>query len=280
MRLRNTWRRASSIFAAGLFIVVAGAARAADASAVGARDSDQWRYSATVYAYAPSLYGETTFPNGATGPAFRINAHTIVKSLNIAFMGKFSVRKGNWGAFADVFHADVSNSVRGTRNFSVPQVPVPIGVTGNFKLGANTTLLTLAGTYRFVAEPDHDMSLVFGARMYGNRERLDWTLSAPLIGYPAVSGRSRVSHTYWDAIVGLSGRQRFGNDLRWFAPYYVDAGTGDSRFTGQALLGIGYQFDWGEVTAAWRYIDYNFKSGSLVSRMAWSGPAVGLTWRF
>lgn len=280
MRLQGIWWRSSSICITGLLVLVAGSACAADTSAVGTRDGDQWLYSATVYAYAPSLYGATTFPNEATRPAFRINAHTIVKSLNIAFMGKVSVRKGNWGAFADVFHADVSNRVSGTRDFSVPQVPVPVGVTGNFKLGANTTLLTLAGTYRFVADPDHDMWLVFGARMYDNRERLDWTLSAPLIGYSDVSGQSSVHHIYWDAIVGLSGRQRFGQDLRWFVPYYVDAGTGDSRFTGQALLGMGYQFDWGEVTAAWRYIDYDFKADSLVSRMAWSGPAVGLTWRF
>lgn len=87
MRPRNTWRRGTSNFAAGLFIVVAGAARAADTSAAGSRDSDQWQYPATFHAYAPSPYGETTFPNGATGPTFRINAHTIVKSLNIAFMG-------------------------------------------------------------------------------------------------------------------------------------------------------------------------------------------------
>lgn len=280
MRMQDSWRRASSVCAAGLLILFAGAAWAADTSTNGASGGNPWQYSATVYAYVPGLYGETTFPNGATGPTFRINAHTIVKSLNIAFMGKVSVRKGNWGAFADVFHADVSNRVSGTHDFSVPQVPVPVGVTGNFKLGANTTLLTLAGTYRLVAEPDHDMSLVFGARMYDNRERLDWVLSAPLIGYPEVSGQSSVHHTYWDAIVGLSGRQRFGQDLRWYVSYYVDAGAGDSRFTGQALLGIGYRFDWGEVTAVWRYIDYDFKSGSLVSRMSWSGPAVGLTWRF
>ena len=278
--MHNSLWRASSVCAAGLLILFAGAAWAADTSTNDARGGNPWQYSATVYAYTPSLYGETTFPSGAMGPTFQINAHTIVRSLNIAFMGKFSIRKGKWGAFADVFHADVSNRVSGSRDFSVPQVPIPVGVTGNFKLGANTTLLTLAGTYRFLVEQDHDMSLVFGARMYDNRERLDWALSAPLIGYPEVSGRSRISHTYWDAIVGLSGRQRFGRDLRWSVSYYVDAGTGDSSFTGQALLGIGYQFDWGEVTAAWRYIDYNFKSGSLVSRMAWSGPAVGLTWRF
>ncbi|WHZ18629.1 MAG: hypothetical protein OJF55_000778 [Rhodanobacteraceae bacterium] len=258
-------------------IILCGVANTAHAQS---SDQDAWHYGATVYAYFPSLYGETTFPGGTAGPIFRIDAHRIVKGLNLAFMGKFSVRHGNWGAFADVFHADVSDSVNATHAFSVPQVPVPVGVTGNFKLGAKTTLLTLAGTYRFVAEPDHDMSLVFGARMYDSRQRLDWTLSAPLIGYPNASGQSRVGHTRWDAIVGVSGHQRFGTDLRWFVPYYVDAGSGDSRFTWQALIGVGYAFQWGEVAATWRYIDYDFKSGSLVSRMSYSGPAVGLTWRF
>lgn len=243
-------------------------------------DADQWHGAATLYAYSSSLYGATTFPNGTTGPTFKIDSHEILKGLNFAFMGKVHVQKGPWGGSMDFFYADVGNSKNGTRDFSVPGVPIPVDVTANFKLGTKSTLMTLLGTYQIVAEPDHVMRLVFGARMYDNRQRLDWQLSAPLVGYPAVAGTSKLDRTNWDAIVGVSGRQRFGQDLRWYMPYYLDAGTGDSHFTGQALLGIGYAFNWGDITATWRYIDYNFKSGSLIARTSYSGPAAGLTWRF
>lgn len=243
-------------------------------------DTDAWQSSVTLYAYAPSLYGETAFPNGNAGPTLKVDAHRIIKGLNFAFMGRVAVRKGDWGASADVFHADLSDRVRAARAIVLPEAGIPATIVGDFKLGASTTLLTLTGTYRFVDAPTDSVSLLFGARMYDSRERLDWDLSSSLTGPAALSGISRITKTHWDGIVGLSGRHSFGQNLRWFMPYYVDAGTGASRFTGQLLAGVGYAFDWGEVTGAWRYIDYNFKSESTISRTSFSGPALGLTWRF
>lgn len=228
----------------------------------------------------PSVYGATTFPNGAAGPTFKINAHTIVSNLNAAFMGRVCAQRGQWGMLADRIYSDVGKRLNATRHFDVPGVPIPVGVTGNFKLRTQSNLLTLAGTWQFLSGPRHDMSLVFGVRMNDLQQQLAWQLSAALPGLPELAGRSKVDKTNWDAIVGLTGREYFANDPRWFIPYYVDAGTGDSKFTGQIAAGIGYATGWGEVTAGWRYIDYQFKSGSLISRVALSGPAVGLTWRF
>jgi len=256
---------------------LSGAALAAPADS---NDPQAWQSSITLYAYAPSLHGDTAFPNGNAGPTLKVDAQRIVKGLNFAFMGLVAVRKGDWGAFGDVFHADVSDRVRAARAIMVPTIGVPATVTGDFKLGAKTTLLTMAGTYRVVDGPTDSVSMLFGARLYDSREQLRWDLSSSLTGPAALSGDSQVSKTQWNAIVGVSGHHRFGPDLRWFMPYYVDVGTGASRFTGQALAGVGYAFDGCEVTGTWRYIDYNFKSGSLISRMSFSGPALGLAWRF
>ena len=55
-------------------------------------------------------------------------------------------------------------------------------------------------------------------------------------------------------------------------PYYVDVGTGDSDLTWQAIGGIGYAFSWGEVLAAWRYIDYKF-NGNKIQDINFNGPA-------
>lgn len=94
------------------------------------------------------------------------------------------------------------------------------------------------------------------------------------------TGSSRVEMTNWDAIVGVHGRQRFGEGLRWFVPYYFDVGTGNSNLTTQIMTGIGYSFRWGDVSAAWRYIDYRFKSGDLVDSLSFNGPMVGVAFRF
>lgn len=270
-RLRPWAYVAGAALFGGTFAGTAAAQPAAD---------NGWRSSVTVYAYLPSVRGDTIFPGGSAGPSFKIDAHDILSGLNLAAMGALQFQKGRWGGLVDVFYADVSEHRRGSRNFTVSQIPVPVGVRADLGLDNRTALVTLAGTWQFVAEPNRSVRLVVGTRMNHDRQRLDWQLSAPLIGYPEVSGRSTTGHTRWDAIIGISGRQKFGTDLRWYVPFYVDAGTGGSRFTGQALAGIGYAFDWGEVTAAWRYIDYDFKSSSLIRRTAYSGPAVGLTWRF
>lgn len=261
-------------------LAVGGVAHAADAHPSDSSDPNGWQVSATVFGYFPSIYGETKFPNGGAGPAFKLNAHTILSNLNLAFMGRVHARKGEWGFLADWIYSDISDRVSATRDFDVPGVPIPVGVTGNFKLHSQSSLLTLAGTWQFRSEPRRQMNLVFGARMDDMRQKLDWQLSAALPGLPESAGRTGVSKTKWDAIVGLMGREYFPSDPRWFIPYYVDVGTGDSKFTGQVAAGIGYAWDWGELTAGWRYIDYNFKSGSQISRVSFSGPAAGLTWRF
>ena len=81
-------------------------------------------------------------------------------------------------------------------------------------------------------------------------------------------------------IVGGRSSLAFGNRQEWFVPYYVDVGTGDSDLTWQAIAGIGYAFGWGEVLAAWRYLDYKFKSGDKVEDLTFNGPAIGVAFRW
>lgn len=242
-------------------------------------DTAPWRYSATLYGYFPSIRGDTTFPNGAAGPTLRIDAHTILSDLNAAFMGAFHAQKGVWGIYADWIYADVSDRVAGTRAFQHPGYP-PADVTADFDLGSTTNILTLAGTRQLVSEPRGNLHFVFGVRRSEMRQTLDWRLSAAIPGTTELSGRAKAGETNWDVLVGLSGRRHFDRDPRWFALFHADAGTGDSKFTGQALAGIGYTFDWGEVAGTWRYIDYQFGSASRMSRTSFSGPAASATFRF
>ena len=97
---------------------------------------------------------------------------------------------------------------------------------------------------------------------------------------PPLTGTKEVSETNWDGIVGLKGRAFFGADRRWFVPFYVDVGTGQSKFTWQLNVGVGYQFEWGALVASWRYLDYDFKSSSQVQSMSFNGPLVGALFKF
>jgi hypothetical protein len=108
---------------------------------------------------------------------------------------------------------------------------------------------------------------------------LSWSLSGSPSNLPP-SGKAEVSDSYWDAIVGLKGRLLLGAERRWFVPYYVDVGTGQTDLTWQVNAGIGYRFDWGALTATWRYLDYDFGSSSKLQDISFNGPVIGLSFRF
>jgi len=63
-------------------------------------------------------------------------------------------------------------------------------------------------------------------------------------------------------------------------PFYLDVGTGQSDLTWQVAAGVGYSFQWGEVLAMWRYLDYNFKSGSDLEELNFNGAMLGVTFRW
>lgn len=278
----RTWKtlQKALVLLGACTLASAAAAQSAASTASALKADNGWHIRASAMGYFPAVHGSTHFPSGNSGPGFRIDPHTILGSLKFGFMGELHATKGRWGAFLHLRYTDLSKHVRGSRDFSVPNVPVPVGVTGNFGLRDKMTLMTLAGTYQAIASPNADLYLLAGTRMLRDRQRLKYQLSAPIAGMDR-RGTSHARSTNWDAIVGVMGRQRFAPAPRWFVPYYLDVGTGDSRFTMTASLGLGYTFRWGEISAAWRYVDYHYKkAGPGVSRLRYSGPTVGVTWTF
>ncbi len=135
--------------------------------------------------------------------------------------------------------------------------------------------------YAISDTPQNTTHLLFGARMLSVEQQFDWTFNGNIgsLGLPGRSGSQGVDETNWDAIVGLKGSVVLSADRRWVLPYYVDVGTGDSDLTWQAMAGIGYAFDWGTVTVAWRYLDYQFND-SPIEEMSLNGGLVGLTFRW
>jgi hypothetical protein len=81
----------------------------------------------------------------------------------------------------------------------------------------------------------------------------------------------------WDAIAGFRGQILFpGSD--WYLPFYADIGTGESNLTWQAMLGVGYRFDWGEVTLAYRALGYDFDENNADMTLYGPGLGVGFRW--
>jgi hypothetical protein len=242
---------------------------------------DDWQFRAIIYGYLPDIGGSTTFPAG-TGSSISVDADTIISNLKFTFMGSFEAQKGRWGVFTDILYLDVGGSKSDTRDLRIGGGQLPAGVTANASLDIKGTVWTLAGNYRVVATPEATFDAFAGARLLSVKETLGWDFSAnvgPVVG-SGRTGNSEAKLDNWDGIVGVKGRLNFGSQREWFVPYYVDVGTGDSDLTWQGIAGIGYGFRWGEVIAAWRYLDYDFKSSQKIESLNFNGPVIGVAFRW
>jgi hypothetical protein len=243
-----------------------------------AQTSDKWQFGAAIYGWFPSIDGSTTFPQSTAGSDISIDASTILRALEFVFMGSLEARKGQWGAFTDILYLDLGDNRSETRELSIGGNPLPVGASASVNYDLKGLVWTLAGSYRVVADPAATLDVFAGARLADVEQKLDWAVSGNIgtIPLPGRTGNLTVSKKNWDGIVGVKGRLAFGPDRRWFVPYYVDVGAGDSDLTLQAMTGIGYAFQWGDVLAAYRYLDYEMKAGRPISELNLSGPALAI----
>ena len=244
--------------------------------------SGGWQWDATVYLWLPSLGGETSFPPDGGGPSIDISADAILDSLNFAFMGALGVRNGPWGIATDVIYLDLGSSKKGTRNFQFGQLDLPASVDADLNLDVTGWLWTLTGSYALVQQERVSMDMLAGVRMLDLEETLRWQLNGDIstLPLPGRSGSGGAEATQWDAIVGVKGRATVGAEGNWYVPYYLDVGTGDSDFTWQGMVGLGYSFDSVDVTGAWRYLDYDLGDNTPINSINFNGPALGVTFRF
>ncbi len=271
--------KTSTASACALAVATALAAFAPAASR--AETPDEWKFNATIYGWLPSINMDLSFPVNGGGSSADVTGSDILNALNFTFMGAFGAQKGKWGLWTDVIYLDLSSSTKNTRYLAVDGQQLP-GATGKADLTITGWLWTTVGTYRVVDHPHYQMDVLAGARMLDLSTDLKWSLTGDLGDPPLIdaSGKSNVSQTNWDGIVGIRGRAEFGDDHKWFVPYYLDIGTGDSDLTWQAIAGVGYSFGWGDILGVWRYLDYNLSNSAPIQNTDFSGPALGVTFHF
>jgi hypothetical protein len=266
----------SARFAAPLLtLALAGALPSA---ALAQASTGAWQYEASIYGWFPSIGGSTSFPATGTGPSIDVSAKDVIDALKFTFMGSFEAKKGQWGLWTDLVYADFGASKQGSRDFTVDHHPV--SVDANLQLDVKSWIWTLAGTYNLATTPDYTLDALGGFRYLDLAQTLGWTLSTTIPQLPGRTGSADADITNWDAVVGIKGRAMLGADRKWFIPYYLDIGTGQSKFTWQVNAGVGYNFDWGAVIATWRYLDYEFKSGHPIESMNFNGPTIGVAFRW
>jgi hypothetical protein len=244
-------------------------------------EPDSWQFSASLYLWLPSVSSTVDFPAGGGGTNIDVDASTLLSHLEMAGMGAFDVHHGQWGAFTDVIYMNLSGSKANTRDFSFGNIGIPATTSADLHYGLKAWVWTLAGEYRVARDAAWTVDLLAGGRYLSVTQTLNWSITGSLGPLPPASrtGASELGSHIWDGIVGVKGQYAFGADGKWFVPFYLDIGTGDSQLTDQGLLGIGYAYQWGQVTASWRYLGYRTNSSRL-GDISFSGPLVGATFRW
>ena len=260
-----------------------GIAAAIPATAASQAPPGQWQYSASIYGYFPTISGNLNFPPPpGGGSSVEVDADKVVDALKMAFLGALEAHNGRWGAFSDLIYFDLGGSKSETHDFSVGGIGLPAGVTANVNLDLKALAWSLAGEYRVVSQPGFTMDVIAGARYLKFKPRLEYELTGNIgtLPLPERSGNRTTSSDVWDGIIGVKGRATLGAERKWYVPYYLDFGAGQSKKTWQGAAGIGYAFGWGEMAALWRYVDYEFDSDKNVKDLNFNGPMIGATWRW
>jgi hypothetical protein len=177
---------------------------------------------------------------------------------------------------------DLGNTKSGFRDFSLGGAGLPAGVDANASYDLKGWAWTLAGTWRIATDANTKTDLIAGTRLFDMRQTFGYELTGNVGSIPTAgrAGTSEAKLSNWDAIVGLKSRYAFGEDRKWFIPFYIDVGTGESNYTFQVMGGIGYSFKWGDIVGAWRYLDYDMKSGKKIESMTFNGPAIAATFHW
>lgn len=264
-------------------LLVLTAMMAARAAAAADSSSEPWVFQAYLSIFVPTtVSGTTTFPPGFPPPpgSEDIDASNSLVNLNSAFIGGFSARHGRWGLYTYIIYMDLEGTRTGSGVIEIPGLPLAAQTTATARLGLRDSYTLLAVTYRLVTDPERPLDVILGGRFFDQHRTLDWQFSGDVssIPPPNQSGSRSVSQSGADAILGLTGR--FGPTGRgWFAPYYLDVGTGNSSLTWQVQAGVGYGWHWGETVLGWRYMHYQIPR-QYIQNIGLAGPVVILLFRW
>lgn len=242
-------------FVIALMLLIAGTATAA-----AAETSDKWETHLDVYLWGASIGGRT-----ANGSDLNVSFDSLLKNLEMGFMGTFGARKGKFSMFADLIYLDVGKTANNKGEYNGQPIE------GKSKLELTGWVSTLAGGYSLMNSERTTLDLILGAR-YLNLDS-DFKFRSD-----DVDVISDLSGTFWDGVVGLNGKTHLGE--KWYFAYYADLGAGDSDFTWQTRLGFGYNLKKHSLFFGYRYLDWEFKSGGELNDLNFHGPYAGVKFSF
>jgi hypothetical protein len=236
---------------------------AADASAEAGRSDanlEEWEFVVELYGWIATIEGTS-----ADGHDFEFDFETIVENLDMTIMAVLGARKNKWTLMTEVIYLDLEDSSNSNLNQALQLT----------SKGMTDWVINPFVSYEIFGSKKGSFQLLAGARYLDIEVDLELRTRPPL---PEEDNKISSSGHVWDGIVGFRGFYNLTD--RWFVPYRLDVGTGDSDFTWHAFAGLGYKFDSYKLLMVYRHMDWEFEDGEVLKDLQVSGPAIGAVFTF
>jgi hypothetical protein len=241
------------------------AAITTSASAEETAFGNNWQLGADIYLWGAGIGGKS-----ATGGDIDVDFDTIIKNLDMAFMGTFEARNGKWSFLTDIIYMDVSAD-----NGNTIGIADRADIRVDAKIQQKNWIIEPAIGYTVLETDTARLDVLGGVRFLWLDAALKLDVDASRF---SESRQISDSGSVWDGIIGVRGK--FDLTPQWYLPYYLDVGTGDSESTWQGLAGVGYKFENFDAVLAYRYLEWNFDDNKVFDDLTISGPMLGAKFRF
>ena len=245
--------------AAGLCLMFGASAAQAGTS------PDDWNFTLTPYIWVPGIDGNVKIPRDANiaDSTFPITKTNVLNALNFAAMLSFEARKGDWSLYTDFDYVDLGFD---------KTAPTQFVLKGKEEFTG--WLFELAGSYTmWRSSSASHIDILAGGRYLSTNNDVTLNLGDHQFKFSA-------DKDFTDAILGVKGEARLGDEGHWFIPFYADIGGGSSNHNWLAYAGVGYAFGWGDLFLNYRYLEYQPGKSSPIDEFKLYGPVLGASFHF
>ena len=229
----------------------------------GAVAGDDWEFDLELYGWLPIIETENEAGNKS-----EITRDDILDDLDLFGFSFVRAKKDKRSLSTDFVYFKISKKA------DLPLVANLPDLAELDKAGMQVWVIRPAIGYEIHRTDRQFVELYAGGRYLWIEADLKFDINPILPGEPSSSRKDSPSKSNWDGIVGARGSYWL-ND-KWFLPYSVNAGTGQSDFTWEAQAALGYRLKHLDAVLGWRYLYYDIGSDTLIKELSANGPFAGV----
>jgi hypothetical protein len=252
-----------------------------------------WTFNIAPYGWIANIDATTNFRlppalGGTVTTDSSVGFGELLSHLNFAAMVAADAQYDRFSLLTDFMYMNLGGTAsqfRSVNFLGLPPIPISRSVQTSEGMNLNATIWTLVGGYTLVQGDWGNLDAIAGFRYLALNARVNFSLALTIAGprgngatfggIGSVSGSANI----WNGIGGLRGRIRLG-DTGLFIPYYFDAGAGASQFTWQIASGLGYHFNWADLSVTYRYLSFEQNSSALLQHLSIKGPMIMANFSF